>query len=279
MKKEIVPIVPGEEILGSPPKSKQISPSIRWCFTLNNYNEEHKKEIVPLLKLNCKMWIIGLEVGEKKGTPHFQGYCEFNKKVRPKSVFKSELFKGVHWEKAKGSRGENITYCSKSNNILTSKGVPKKVKIYRDGFLPWQLDLIEVAKGEPDERKIYWIWSREGNLRKTSFQKFLFMDHEFCILSGKGNDMKNGIINWIENKGDTPSGVVVNIPRSIEHISWGGLEEIKDMFFFSGKYEGGQVCGNPPHMFVFSNELPNMDKWSKDRYVIINIDKKNILDD
>jgi len=56
------------------------------------------------------------------------------------------------------------------------------------------------------------------------------------------------------------------------YISYEALEEIKDGLFFSGKYESGMVCINPPHVVVLCNFAPDESKLSKDRWVIKNID-------
>ena len=87
--------------------------------------------------------------------------------------------------------------------------------------------------------------------------------------------MKHGVISYKETNGYTPEFIVVNIPRSFnqDYLSYTGLEEIKDMFFYSGKYEGGMVDGNPPHLWIFSNEDPVHDMMSNDRwkcYKIVN---------
>ena len=40
------------------------------------------------------------------------------------------------------------------------------------------------------------------------------------------------------------------------------------MFFFSGKYEGGMVCGPNPHVLIFANDEPDTHKMSADRWII-----------
>lgn len=65
-------------------KAKQINPTKRWCWTLNNYSEDDISAISAKLLVVCKVALFGAEVGDE-GTPHLQGYCEFITKCRPKS--------------------------------------------------------------------------------------------------------------------------------------------------------------------------------------------------
>ncbi len=87
--------------------------------------------------------------------------------------------------------------------------------------------------------------------------------------------MKNGIIEFHKQNDTVPEIILLNIPKSFntDYLSYTGIEEVKDMFFFSGKYEGGMVDGNPPHLFIFSNEYPDTQKVSLDRWRIFNIDE------
>ena len=51
-------------------------------------------------------------------------------------------------------------------------------------------------------------------------------------------------------------------------MSYEAFENLKDMIFYSGKYEGGMICGNCPHLFIFSNFHPDCEKMSVDRWNI-----------
>jgi hypothetical protein len=227
--------------------------------------------IVPI---KCKRYIIGKEVGEC-GTPHLQGYVEFNTKVRPKSIFNCDR---IHWEKAKGNVASNSNYCSKDGDVFLIKGMPRPLKplACEDNLRQWQSDIISVVECEPDDRKIYWYYSYSGCTGKTTFARYLHRKYNAILLSGKAADMKNGIIEFEKSNGHTPELIVVDLPRGFdkEYLSYNGLEEIKNMFFYSGKYEGGMVDGNPPHLIIFCNEQPNVEKMSKDRWVIVDIDGK-----
>jgi len=271
----IVPIVPegeGNTIL-LPSKKKQISCAKRWCFTLNNYSKEDILNLSSIVPELCSNAIIAEEVGES-GTPHLQGYIEFNSKCRP--INKFVLSNKPHWEKAKGDIKSNYEYCSKDNKVCVQFGkyrLPEKLKIIKYSQLyNWQLKILNIIKEPINDRHIYWIWSENGCRGKTQFSKYLTHIHNAICLSGKGADVRNAIVSEVKNFGTTPNLVVFPIPRTHDSVCYESLENIKDMYFYSGKYEGGMVCGNSPHLFVFANEEPDYERCSKDRWIVINID-------
>ena len=243
---------------------KQISPALRWCFTFNNYSEEEYSSIVLILQANCSKWIIGKEVGEN-GTPHLQGFLRFKKKQRPLGVFKFTT--NIHWERTKGTDNENVSYCSKEGNF-EGYGIPKPIKIINPDYF-WEQEILKIIETEPDDRTIYWYWSKKGNVGKTAFCKYLTVKHEAIALSGKGADVRNGIVEYSKSNGQTPHLVLFPIPRSYnsDYLSYESIENIKDMYFYSGKYEGGMICGNSPHLFIFANDEPNYEKLSEDRWI------------
>ena len=256
----------------TPPFSspKQISPSKRWCFTLNNYTKEECSSIVPVLLARTNLSVIGKEIGES-GTPHLQGYFELKVKARPMSL---GLPNRIHFEKCKGNRMSNIAYCSKEGDMLMDHDANRVIVNLIDPTYAWEREILEIIPCEPDDRTIYWYWG-EGNKGKTSFCKYLTVKHGAIALGGKGADMRNGVVEYKKNNdGLLPQLVLINIPRSfsLEYISYEGIENVKDMYFYSGKYEGGMICGNSPHIFVFANEPPESSKLSEDRWVIKEVD-------
>ena len=62
----------------------------------------------------------------------------------------------------------------------------------------------------------------------------------------------------------------MDCPRSKqgEYIQYDFLEELKNGYVFSPKYESKVKTFNPPHVVVFMNETPDMEKLSPDRYTI-----------
>lgn len=248
---------------------KTVHPAKKWGFTLNNFTKEDICAISAIIKSYCRYGIFASEVAPTTGTPHLQGYFEFHKKRRPIGVFK---INSIHFDKKNCSKAVNIAYVKKDGNILFEH--PKPYMLELDSLYPWEEEIILILNKPIDDRKIHWYWERKGNAGKTTFMKHIYTHYKDCvILSGKSTDMKNGIVNFFEIHKVLPRIVLIDIPRSTgsRYVSISGIEEIKNMFFFSGKYEGGMVCGKPPHLIVMCNSEPDKASMSKDRWHIVNI--------
>ena len=206
----------------------------------------------------------------------FLNLIELLAKGRPCSVFK--FTDRIWWTKAKGTRVQNDIYCMKDDKEMFEYDphkVPEVKTIHKANFYPWQTDILKIIETEPDDRKIYWYWSEKGRTGKTSMQKYLAVKHGALILGGKACDVRNAIVEYKKtNHGNTPKLICCNIPRSFnkEYVSYEGFENIKDMCFYSGKYEGGMVVGNPPHLFIFANIQPEEEKLSDDRLEVVCLD-------
>ncbi len=252
----------------------QISPAKHWCFTHNNYTEEDIKEWKDIFRQGkLDALVFQTEVGEL-GTPHLQGCLSFKTKGRPKGLHSS---KKPSFRKKKGTVIEMRRYCYKTETYDGKERVclgwtpPEPIRTI-DPILGWQKDILKIVEGPADDRTIIWAWG-EGGIGKTSFAKYLSVHHGAVPCSGKGSDMRAGICDYIEKNGTGPRVVVVPIPKSFscEYLSYEGLETIKDGYFYSSKYKGGVCIYNPPHLVVLSNEEPDVERLSPDRWKIMEI--------
>lgn len=87
----------------------------RWCFTLNNYDEDDLVALRRSCSTKARFAIFGKEVGAS-GTPHLQGYVAFGSNYRQKAL-KELVGSRAHVEVAKGDEASNIVYCSKGVDI------------------------------------------------------------------------------------------------------------------------------------------------------------------
>ena len=115
-----------------------------WCFTLNNPGEEE----VPEWPVDVEYYVIGIETGAS-GTPHWQGYVCFAKKLRLTALKK--LMPRAHWEVMRGTPQQASDYCKKDGNYQ------------EDGILPKSKN---VAGGQATKRKyeIAYDLAVAGNL-------------------------------------------------------------------------------------------------------------------
>lgn len=245
-------------------RTKRVNSSIKWCFTINNYTEN---DIDMLNKYDgSKFLIFSKEVG-KSGTPHLQGYIEFKQKCRPMECFP---VKNIHWEKAKGTKVHNMNYITKTNVDYYLNGhLSRSLDIITELY-PWQTRVIDIIKKSADPRAIHWYHEPIGNAGKSALVKYICFHYKAIVLSNKGADMKYGIVKYKEKHNIYPDIIIIDIPRSVDlnYFSYTAVEEIKNGCFFSSKYECDMVMMNPPHMMVFSNEIPDLNKMSKDRWHI-----------
>ncbi len=229
--------------------------------------------LIPL----CEKYIFAEEYGKSSSTPHIQGAFILQKKQRADKIAKDCFKNGVTLRKLK-SWDQAFHYCKKEgNNIVTNiKSKPEKRFLRQDQLNAWELKIDSIISNtEPDDRIIYWFYSVEGNVGKTTFCKFLHNKFDACIIGGKASDSFNCISKYIDGSVDkrAPELVICPIPKSfdMDYLSYQGIEMIKDMFFYSGKYEGGQVNDNSPHLFIFANERPDTSKMMSDRWKIFKI--------
>lgn len=255
-----------------PPAGKQDSACIKWCFTLNNYTDNNISTVINYFNsLPKTIYIIGKEVGEQ-GTPHLQGYVELGKRKRFTEL--SKLNPKIHWEKAKGTKSQNIDYCSKEGNIITNIRLPRK-QTFPTFNKPWQLQILNLIKEIPNDRTIHWFWERKGGIGKTTFCKYLDIHHHATCVPSKTNDAFHMIAKEIE-AGNPIDLVIFDIPRtSLDFINYAAIEAIKNGFLISGKYEGLKCNFASPHVIVFANEPPKKSAISEDRWNIIDLNEPN----
>lgn len=254
------------------PRKKQISPSVHWCFTApTEFSSD--SSISSALEPIAQAYIFQKEIGDEETKyEHWQGYVKFKKKCRPMGI----LPKQVHWEKARSPK-HAAAYCAKDDTAAVPiERFSKNIKIPRplqivsyDILRAWQKNLVDGYKEPADMfcRKINWYWDPHGNIGKSVLCKYFVDQRGAIILSGKGNDCLYALQQYVEKNGEGPEIIIMDIPRCIvEYISYNAIESAKNGCFFSGKYEGGMVRYNTPHIIVFSNEEPDYSKMSMDRW-------------
>jgi len=133
---------------------------------------------------------------------------------------------------------------------------------------PWQAQLNATLNQEPDDRTITFIVDVVGNSGKTWFAHYYAQNHEKVqvLQPGKKADMCYALDPTIRV-------LFVDAPRSKqgEFIQYDFLEDVKNGYVFSGKYESRVKQLGKCHVVCLMNEQPDMQKLSIDRYNIVNL--------
>lgn len=247
------------------------------CFTLNNYKIEEYDSIIRTFNELKFDYIIGKEVGES-GTPHLQGYVVFNRQIRWSRIKKWN--NRWHIEKPKGTKKQNIAYCSKDGDYISTWKESIKDRIMnmykKIVWRGWQQQVIDLVETDPDNRTIHWYYEFTGNVGKSFLCKYLVLKYDGIIASGKKSDVFNQVKCWLdEHKNESPRLIILDIPRTArDYVNYGVLEKLKDGMIYSGKYEGGICCLENVHVICFANSPPDMDRMSNDRWNINYIEEE-----
>jgi hypothetical protein len=234
------------------------------------------EEIESVFRPLCEKYTFGEEYGESKETPHIEGYMVFKKKTEFNSIQK--LFK---WSDLRKSSKKNVEagfeYCMKEGNEIRSLGLPKPLETIQN-LRPYQEDIVNIIRGEPEARRIYWFYG-EKNIGKSELLFKLCAEYKACILPvtkrhalSQVYKTKDGVDIYVLNLTADESAYQTNEMFSI-------LESIKDRMFSAafGTDTNGMCLFNHKHLIVMANDRPDFVKTCIDenRFDIRYIDNEN----
>lgn len=264
-----------EGVILTPSSSTPLQPlqHLHHTFTWNNYPMEAIEILINLFKNIAYDYCFQQEKGNECGTPHLQGVVSLKKRMRWTEF---GLPRCIHWERV-AVLPLCYAYCSDPKKrhgncwSLLYKIQPNLKILHPENFKPWQSEVIEHIGTEPDDRTIWWLWSLDGGIGKSTFCKYLAHAYN-AVICGKG--AYSDIMNIMFKANMSVSNLVVfDLPRNNGNkISYSALEAIKNGLIVNTKYETGSKIFNPPHIIVFSNMMPDVSAMSMDRWVIKNLD-------
>ena len=130
----------------------------------------------------------------------------------------------------------------------------------------WQDFLEQELDDQADDRSVIFYVDEDGGKGKTWFQQYYISKYprkSQLLTIGKRDDLALAV-------DETKTVFFFNVPRGgMEFLQYPLLEQLKDRMVFSPKYNSRmKVFRTNIHVVVFSNEDPDMDKMSEDRYDI-----------
>lgn len=274
-------------------QAKRDTQRLYWFFTWNHYGGvETGDKLNEICERECEWWVFQEEIAPTTGTPHLQG-CLKLKDKRRLSELKNIFGDKIHWEPTRDTEASK-QYCSKidsakpdgklwrSTNRSTTKEWNKRRRDYKkelkviSTLYNWQRKLNEWLLEEPDDRKIIWIFNRDGNVGKTVLCKYLITKHRVVLATGGTCKDLACMLALHEKNGfdlNDKFSFILNVAKEtdVNKISYKALESIKDGLLSSPKYESCTMVFNSPHVVVFANDMPVVSKLSKDRWAIYEV--------
>lgn len=130
---------------------------------------------------------------------------------------------------------------------------------------PWQKDLMNYVEGEVDNRKVRWYVDSVGNTGKSWMADYLRCTKgAIKFENGKSSD-----IAYIYKQEKI---VLFDLSRTQEqYFNYSIVENFKNGYLFSPKYESCVKNFEKPHVIVFSNFDPDRSKLSADRWDVVRL--------
>lgn len=156
------------------------------------------------------------------------------------------------------------------------------LRVIEESMRPWQSDVLSIIDGPPHDRTIYWLYDAVGGTGKSKFFKWLQFKRGNSIGeisdAGTASQLKQTSYNlgprntYICDLPRVKGDNLADVFRTIETIKNGKL--------VSTMYGGAEpILFDPPHVFICSNFLPNLEHLSKDRWKIYEITEDFTLKD
>ncbi|VDI54859.1 Hypothetical predicted protein [Mytilus galloprovincialis] len=129
----------------------------------------------------------------------------------------------------------------------------------------WQIEVLQMLDDQ-DDRKVLWIYDAVGGEGKTFLAKYIQLYRDcICLESGKKTDLAHCFTN--------EKYVLFDYTRSmVETINYSIVENFKNGFLFSGKYDSKVKKFDPCKVCCFSNFCPDKSKLSEDRWQLYALD-------
>lgn len=275
-----------------------------WTMTYNS-DEDGDNNTLPSKDLIIQFfeergWRFCFQL-EKVKRFHYQGRIDILRENRCR-------LKGVlsYFELA-GFNTKNLTLTPESNNSISDGGAlfyTMKLESRIEGFwcdasftppvkpikymgedlecmnnpYPFQKLIIDdITNNKPDDRTITWIFNKSGNIGKSKLQKFLCWKYGVKrICMGTATQIKTALCNV-----GARTAYVCNLPKvsgnqESQKDLFSAFEDVKDGWISSNMYGKDQeLFMKNPHLYIFSNEVPNMDYASIDRWKVYQIKNKD----
>lgn len=254
-------------------------------FTLAN--EDCKlEELINWLKKEAKMWVFQLEQGAS-GYVHYQGRLSLKVKARMSSLINKCPYKRIHFSPTSTQNSGNTFYVTKEETRVDG---PWSSEDEEQGPIPW--DVAEITELRPWQsvvwesaktrvrRTVNVVIDKKGNNGKTTLIRCMCV-HKLAHSPPFCNDFKD-LMRMTMNMGVRNTNCyLIDMPRAIgkDRLNqlYSAVEKIKDGYAYDDRYKFQHEFFDPPVVWIFSNQCPDLQYLSLDRWKLWTIEKDELV--
>lgn len=249
-------------------------------FTVFGLEPEEAKDI---LKYHCKKWCFQQEQCPSTGNVHLQGRMTLKVKKRISGVIK--MFERWHISITSDANRGNYYYVMKDDTRIAGPWkdedeeenlyIPRQVRGIQ--LWPWQQAVIDSAEVW-DTRHIDIIVDPKGNKGKTTLATFIGSNRIGKELP-YSNDFRD--LMRMAMQGKAKKLYIIDIPRAINKKKirelYAAIEKIKSGYAYDDRYKFQEKYFDCPNIWVFTNEIPDQNLLSRDRWRFWEIKDKQLV--
>jgi len=266
------------------PKAVPKGPCAGWAFTWWVEGDANRELLIEeLTDDRIRSWVFQQERGEESGNLHFQGRLELKKKIRVGQVVdmfpKCSEVKGMSFS-IEHDQMASKRYCGKTPTRVA--GPWRDTDFVQDYPEEWKsiervpfMDELEARIAAQSTREILLVGDPVGNTGKTAWKKLATVQGHVAIpVQKEAIDMMQIAYAKLHNKDrDKTHTIIFDCTRA-----HGGtrafwiqmcqvLEAVKDGMAYDKRYHYRECFFRRPKVVVFTNDKPDRDLLSADRWV------------
>jgi len=242
-------------------------------------------------RIYCKRWCFQQEQGDETGYLHFQMRVSLTAKKRLATMIS---WMSTNMPAIRVSATSNPTFYAGNEFYVMKEDTridgpwtdrddvnPAKIPIRlrtEPNWYPWQREVLNMIATTPDDRTINVIVDAVGQKGKSVLSLYL-MAHQRAQRIPVQKDPRD-IMRMIMNC-PKRTCYFIDLPRATshqnQHTMYTAIEEIKNGYCYDDRYKFTQELFEPPHVWVFTNILPDLNFVSKDRWKLWTITPTKVL--
>lgn len=245
------------------------NPSAGWSFTSWDVDIEAAK---AKLRSIAKKWVFQLEACPSTGRHHLQGKVSLIKKVRQAQI--DSYFAEWKWFLTPTKQLQDFTYASKLPSRLegpwSSDDEPSYVPSDIRGLelWPWQKEIVDRSKFL-NTRCVDILYDPTGSCGKTTLVRYcgvhklgrkLLFSRDYKDIMRMVMDMPKSNLYFCD----------VARAQAKDNLAgfWSAIEEVKGGYAYDERNHFREAYFDPPHIWVFTNTLPDRTMLSANRWRI-----------